>query len=187
MKAKIQFEQKVSTGARITVELRASDAQTTCGAFSKWGSPARVWVRHYDPTGKKVGQETLGFCDARHTGPRSHAGRLIERAKKQAQALAASLEPKVFYAIFDEHVGHVWGIGYSVQAAWDDAAADQREDGQSDDFSTGFECREITRALYEAVKRRGGCVPSAELRYGKYGTRAEYEEMCEANEAASLA
>ena len=78
----------------VFVEIRSAskrDAHHLGGFVStKWAQPARVWVRRYDETGKKINEQLVGFIDQRHTGPRSRAHDTLTLAEEYAGRLRAA-------------------------------------------------------------------------------------------------
>ncbi|MFM1990171.1 MAG: hypothetical protein RJA99_3128 [Pseudomonadota bacterium] len=62
--------------------------------LSSFAHSQRVWVRGYDERGLKVFEETVGYIDARSTGPRSRARYVLERAERLAEVLNAAEQAK---------------------------------------------------------------------------------------------
>src|SRR5260370_13680306 len=68
----------------VCVDIRSTNSTTAWrkASLTKWARAQRVWIRILDQdSGHVVEQWTVGFIDARNTGPRSRAHRILEAAR----------------------------------------------------------------------------------------------------------
>jgi hypothetical protein len=91
----------------VCVDIQSTNASTAPRQASptKWARSQRVWIRILDQdTSHVVEQWTVGFIDARYTGPRSRAHRTLEAARHSYQEMIdtvmAGAMPDDLWAIF---------------------------------------------------------------------------------------
>ncbi len=70
-----------------------------------------------------------------------------------------------FFAIIDNQQGLIWGVGCSPRAAWRDSEEWTAEAGDGYFVPHEYNCKRITRSLYERVSAYGGDL--------RYDTRAD--------------